>query len=291
MSSLLSFANLCNSRFHRCPNWEKHLPDCFVVASAISDNSLKLSIALQTTDTGEVFSTAALLDCGATDKFIHSDFVKRNHIAMRLLSRPIPIYNVDGTLNEAGSITKVVEMMLQYCDRSKKMLFAVTGLGKQDIILGLTWLCEHNPKVDWKSGEVKMSCCPNHCRTCQNKVNVEQKERLVEEANIRSCRAGPMPEPDIEMEDIPDLGDVSDNKEEEEEPYTGEDAMEEGDQLFTMTIPCKAEFICASSNISQQLAEAFHKNTQPKTFHELVPTYLQDFKDLFMKSSFDRLPD
>jgi Retroviral aspartyl protease len=223
---------------------------------------------LQTTDTGEVFSTAALLDCGATDKFIHSDFVKRNRIATRLLSRPIPIYNVDGTLNEAGSITEVVKMMLQYRDHSEKTLFAVTSLGKQDIILGLTWLREHNLEVDWKSGEVKMSRCPNHCRTCQNEANVERKERLAEEENICSCCAGPMPEPDVEMEDIPDLGDVSDDEEEEEEPGAGEDAMEEGNRLFTTTIPCEAEFIRALLNILRRLAEAFHKNTQPKTFHE-----------------------
>jgi hypothetical protein len=251
------------------------------------------SIALQTTDTGEVFLTAALLDCGVTDKFIHSDFVKCNCIATRLLSQPIPIYNVDGTLNEAGSITEVIKMMLRYHDHSEKTLFTVTGLGKQDVILGLTWLREHNPEVDWKLGEVKMSHCPNHCCTCQNKANVERKERLVEEANICSCHAGPMPEPDVEMEDIPNLGDVSDEEEEEEEeePYAGEDAMEEGDQLFTATIPCEAEFICALSNISQRLAEAFHKNTQQKTFHKLVPTYLQDFEDLFAKSLFDCLPD
>jgi hypothetical protein len=113
--------------------------------------------------------------------------------------------------------------------RAQNALSLIIGLGKQDVILGLTWLRKHNPEVNWKSGEVKMSRCPNHCRTCQNEVNVEWKERLAEEANIRSCRAGPMPKPDIEMEDIPDLGDVSDDKEEEEEPYAGEDAMEDGD--------------------------------------------------------------
>jgi Reverse transcriptase (RNA-dependent DNA polymerase)/Retroviral aspartyl protease len=284
------FTNSHSLHFRQRLNWEKCLPDRFVVASAISDNSLELSIVLQMTDTGEVFSTAALLDCGATGKFVHSDFVKRNCIATRLLSRPIPIYNVDGMLNEAGSITEVVEMMLRYRDHSEKTIFAVTGLGKQDVILGLTWLCEHNPEVDWKSGEVKMSRCPNHCCTCQNEANMEWKEQLVEEANIGSCRAGPMPKPDIEMEDIPDLSEVS-KDEEEDEPYTGEDAMEEGDWLSTVTIHCEAEFICASLNISQRLAEAFHKNTQPKTFHESVPTYLQDFKDLFAKSSFDCLPD
>jgi hypothetical protein len=99
-----------------------------------------------------------------------------------------------------------------------------------------------------------------------------------------------MPEPDIEMADIPDLcNDVND--EEDEEPYTGKDLLEEGDCLFMATIHSEAKFVCASSNVLQHLAEAFHKNSQPKTFHESVPTYLHEFEDLFSKSSFDRLPD
>jgi hypothetical protein len=58
-----------------------------------------------------------------------------------------------------------------------------------------------------------------------------------------------------------------------------------------MTIYCKAEFVCMLSNISQCLAEVFHKNMMPKTFHESVPTHLHDFEDLFSKSSFNHLPD
>jgi hypothetical protein len=54
-------------------------------------------------------------------------------------------------------------VVLWYHDHSEKATFMVTGLRKQDIILELTWLCKHNPKVDWQSGEVKMSHCPNHC--------------------------------------------------------------------------------------------------------------------------------
>jgi hypothetical protein len=56
-------------------------------------------------------------------------------------------------------------------------------------------------------------------------------------------------------------------------------------------IPCEAEFVCILSNILQCLAEVFHKNTTPKTFHESVPTHLHNFEDLFSKSSFDHLPD
>jgi hypothetical protein len=63
-----------------------------------------------------------------------------------------------------------------------------------------------------------------------------------------------MPSLDVDMEDIPDLSmdpDDEDDEDEDEEPYVGEDQLEEGDRLFTTTIPCEAEFIRATSNVSQ----------------------------------------
>jgi len=39
------------------------------------------------------------------------------------------------------------------------MLLAVSGLGKQSLILGYNWLKDHNPKIDWKKKEVKMTHC------------------------------------------------------------------------------------------------------------------------------------
>ena len=86
--------------------------------------------------------------------------------------------------------------------------------------------------------------------------------------------------PDIMINNVPDL--VEDEDDEDSEPYTGENALEEGDHMLIATIPSKAEFIQAMSNVSQWLAEAFH---------ELVPTHFHNFEDLFLKSSLDRLPD
>ena len=103
-----------------------------------------------------------------------------------------------------------------------------------------------------------MSHCPNHCRTCQNETNAEQKLAASEAASIHMCRAGPLPTADLDMEDVPDL--VFEDDDEDEEPYISEDVFEEGDRLFMTTIPCEAEFVRATSNISQRLAEAFHKN-------------------------------
>ena len=94
------------------------------------------------------------------------------------------MYNVDGSPNDPGSISEVFETVLRYRDHSERARFAVTGLRKQNIILGLTWLRKHNPEVDWTSGEVKMSRCPDHCHTCQNKVKEEWKVMFKESESI-----------------------------------------------------------------------------------------------------------
>src|ERR1700679_4279557 len=193
------------NRFPKRPNWEKRLPERYVVASNPSANSFELPISMQTLDTGEILATNALLDSGATDLFVSSDFVAQHHLTTRKLSRPIPVYNVDGSPNESGSISEVFETILRYRDHSERARFAVTGLGKQNIILGLTWLRKHNPKVDWTSGEVKMSRCPDHCRTCQNEVKEERKGAFKESESIQSCQAGPMPSVDVDMGDVPDV--------------------------------------------------------------------------------------
>jgi hypothetical protein len=165
-----------------------------------------------------------------------------------MLSRPIPVYNVEGLPNEAGSISEIVDLILRYRDHSEHATFTVTNLRKQDIILSLTWLREHNPEVDWKSGEVKMSRCPNHCCTCQHEANTELKICITEEMKLRSCRSA---YPDLNMKDIPDLTPDSDESGDDEEPDLGDDTLEDNDQLFFMAIPCEDKFIHATSNISQ----------------------------------------
>jgi len=66
----------------------------------------------------------------------------------RTLSRNSPVFNVNGSPNEAEQISKVVNVVLHYKTHSERMLLAVSGLGKQSLILGYDWLKDHNPKID-----------------------------------------------------------------------------------------------------------------------------------------------
>jgi len=142
---------------NRRPKWERQLPSKLVIASAEdSSTSLKLKVELETTDTGEVKSINSFVDSRATGEFIDCHYAKSNRLRTWKLSEPIPVYNVDGTLNKAGSITEVVDLILRYQNHSERTLFAVTVLGKQKLILGHSWLRKHNPEIYGVTGEVKM---------------------------------------------------------------------------------------------------------------------------------------
>ena len=52
-------------------------------------------------------------------------------------------------------IKSYIDLEFTIHDRKFTEQLLVTGLGKQKIILGLLWLMEHNPKIDWKTGKME----------------------------------------------------------------------------------------------------------------------------------------
>ena len=71
--------------------------------------------------------------------------------------------------------------------------FAVTNLGKQDIILGFTWLREHNLGIDWWTQNVVMSQCPDKCHTCRMDVWKQCQEQQRVDCLVQVCHSSPHP--------------------------------------------------------------------------------------------------
>ena len=71
------------------------------------------------------------------------------------LDKPIKVYNVDGTPNKQGTIRKYIDLNLEIHGQKRRHRLLVTGLGKQKIILGFTWLKEMNPIIDWRKGTLE----------------------------------------------------------------------------------------------------------------------------------------
>ena len=119
------------------PKWERRL------LKQLSANTLDahrmliiLLIEISTTDTSEVHSIKVLLDSGAMGNFIDQDFVRMKGISTWNISRPILVYNVDSSPNEAGQSSEVVDIVLRYKTHSKRMLLTISSLRKQSMILG-----------------------------------------------------------------------------------------------------------------------------------------------------------
>uniref|UniRef100_A0A0W0FF01 RNA-directed DNA polymerase n=1 Tax=Moniliophthora roreri TaxID=221103 RepID=A0A0W0FF01_MONRR len=62
------------------------------------------------------------------------------------------VFNVDGTPNKAAWITKLVTATYTVGTRQLTDTFLISGLGSEEVILGLPWLQKYNLQVDWNTG-------------------------------------------------------------------------------------------------------------------------------------------
>jgi len=111
--------------------WECRLPRRYIVTSTPSTNSLDIDVEIKTTDTSIKCCTRLLVDCGETGLFMDTEWTRTNNITTRMLTRPIPVYNIDGTPNEGGAIHEIADVILQYNRRTEHTQFAV-GQAKHD---------------------------------------------------------------------------------------------------------------------------------------------------------------
>ena len=122
-----------------------------------------LKIGLEKIDNQEGITVEALLDSGATGIVISSEFARKQGFKLKKLERPMQVRNVDGMLNKEGLIENTVEVNLYYRGHVERMKIDVIGGQKWSVIIEMPWLACHNPEVNWRTGEVKMTRCPKKC--------------------------------------------------------------------------------------------------------------------------------
>ena len=92
----------------------------------------------------------ALIDSGSEGEFIDQNFARSLRIKQTALKELIKVFNVDRTQNKRGTITHYTELDLLLRERIKKLQLYITGLGKQKVLLGYTWLQKENLDINWK---------------------------------------------------------------------------------------------------------------------------------------------
>jgi len=114
-------------------------------------------------DTQERITVEALLDSGATELVMSSEFAKKQWFKLKKLERPMNVRNINRSLNKEGPIEHTVEVNICYQGHRERTEIDVIRGQKLIVILGMSWLACYNPEIDWKTREVKMTRCPEEC--------------------------------------------------------------------------------------------------------------------------------
>ena len=94
--------------------------------------------------------TEAMIDCGATGlAFINERLVRQHHLPMTPLEEIQELIAADG--HAMKPITETVTITMKLKDHIEEITMFVANIGNHDVILGIPWLEQHNPAIDWKT--------------------------------------------------------------------------------------------------------------------------------------------
>jgi len=122
-----------------------------------------VKIELERIDIQEGVTVEALLDSGATGLVMSSEFARKQRFKLKKIEKLIYMRNINGFFNKGRHIEHMVEVNIYYQRHRERTEIDVIRRQKWSVILGMLWLVYHNPEIDWKTGEVKMTRCPKKC--------------------------------------------------------------------------------------------------------------------------------
>ena len=125
---------------------------------------ITVKIGLERINMQERVIVEALLDSGITGLVISSEFTRKQKFKLKKIKNPIYIKNIDEIPNKERPIENTVEVNIYYQRYKERIEIDVIGGQKWNVILGISQLAHHNPEIDWRIGEVKITRCSEECR-------------------------------------------------------------------------------------------------------------------------------
>lgn len=116
---------------------------------------------------------SALVDTGATDSFVGSDFAVKHSLPLIKLPQPINLTLFDGKPANSGPVTHFVNIEFDSAVSGPAELpFLVTKLpSEQPIVLGYDFLRTFDPVINWQEGTL----CP---RSQSRNLNSESRSQI-----------------------------------------------------------------------------------------------------------------
>jgi hypothetical protein len=137
------------------------VPQNTAIVSAITPYHLvRLLTALITL--ADSIKTTAMVNSGAMGNFIHPRFIELHELVTKP-HEPLVINDMNGRL--LSHVDQQAEIQMTIGGHSKTLTFDVAPLGKHNIVLGLPWLQQHDPIIQWSSRKLTFALdyCERYC--------------------------------------------------------------------------------------------------------------------------------
>ncbi|QRW21929.1 Retrotransposable element Tf2 protein [Rhizoctonia solani] len=105
-------------------------------------------------------SLEVLIDSGATSSFLHPCTAEALCLPLIDLPSPRTITMLDGSSPQAGKIWKKANLTFSFNGKRMTETFLICNTGSHATILGLKWLDNHNPEIDWNQRTLSFPHAP-----------------------------------------------------------------------------------------------------------------------------------
>jgi hypothetical protein len=92
--------------------------------------------------------TTAMLDSGSEGNFIHPNLIGKYGLETHKREKPLRVTHVQGKTVVVINEQVICEMQIGL--HTEVIIFDVCPIGKHKVILGVPWLTQHEPKVQWE---------------------------------------------------------------------------------------------------------------------------------------------
>jgi len=96
----------------------------------------------------------AMIDSGATEDFIDQEFCNKYQIKTIKAKNSREIYLAHAEPSSMGPVTHIARIPMDIGAHREITTFQVVKLQHHDAILGMPWLKNHNPRIDWGQGMI-----------------------------------------------------------------------------------------------------------------------------------------
>jgi len=129
--------------------------------AVVTSDSLSLPLICKQFD----LSFLSFLDSGSTCSFIDEGYVVEHNLPSILIP-PIPLRLINGSMRRPP-ITSALTLTVQFpCGTTHSIRYLVTQLDSDFLaVLGLDWLTQYNPLIDWVDQSVTFCVCPDSTPT------------------------------------------------------------------------------------------------------------------------------